>query len=130
MSTGIAAVEVDSIIQVATTADGQSALINCKSGDEQLILAFPYEKLGSLMEAISHAFGECSRTQKREHAWKDLLPVHRLDVRHSSVGDMFALSFCMTGGMVMTFPVTRSSATNIRDALSRALGSPPPSDDG
>jgi len=124
------AVRVDSITGVKASADGQFGLMRYKSGDTETILAFPFDQLIQLMQSLSHAFGQCSRIQKRSHELKHGLKVEWWEIGQAPDGQHLGFSFRMPGGMEMTFLVHRAQAANMRDTLTVSLGLPIATPDG
>jgi len=76
------------------------------------------------MQSLSHAFGQCSRIQKRARDSKHGLKVEWWEIGQAPDGLHIGFSFRMPGGMEMTFLVHRTQAAAMRDTLSVSLGLP------
>jgi hypothetical protein len=119
MSNEIPALAIDEILGSLASDDGKHALIQAKTGGNEITLAVPEEQLVRLISTASAAAGQCRKILHQNKTEKQVFSIERWEFGLTPDGGGVVLSFQLHGGAEMSFHVHMDRLPRMREALER-----------
>jgi hypothetical protein len=120
----IGAYKIDDITGVDVTEDGLHALFRFRIGDTETVFAFPFRMLMPMMQSVSAGFTKCLQVLDADPNTKHVLPCENCTITPSPDFQHMIFSFQLPGGMEMSYPVPRTHAAKMRNAMSIFMQDP------